>query len=167
MKKIKIQLVHLETDQRQNSMGQKLQAIAYHEAGHAFADWHFHFKVKKATIVPKDDAAGYVESKTACILDRSNTPTLPAHALAACTSELFPCWRDTQHNVAFAPAVCGLFMLAATVTKPPNYCLGFIQRRKYHTSGVISKRMQKISLRIRCTGESFSISPNHCLNTTP
>jgi ATP-dependent Zn protease len=40
------------------------KAIAYHEAGHAFADWHFKFKVKKATIVPKDDAAGYVTSKT-------------------------------------------------------------------------------------------------------
>ena len=40
------------------------KAIAYHEAGHAFADWHFKFKVKKATIVPKGDALGYVKSKS-------------------------------------------------------------------------------------------------------
>lgn len=35
-----------------------LQATAYHEAGHAFADWKFGFKVKRATIVPKDGALG-------------------------------------------------------------------------------------------------------------
>lgn len=39
-------------------------ATAYHEAGHAFADWHFGFKVKRATIVPKDGYAGYVVSKS-------------------------------------------------------------------------------------------------------
>jgi hypothetical protein len=119
-------------------MGQKLQAIAYHEAGHAFADWHFHFKVKKATIVPKDDAAGYVESKTACILDRSNTPTLPAHALAACTRELFPSWWDTRHNVVIVLAACGLIMQAVTASKSLNYYSGFIQKKRYRTSGAIS-----------------------------
>jgi Peptidase family M41 len=40
------------------------KATAYHEAGHAFADWRFHYKIKKMTIVPKGDAAGYVASKT-------------------------------------------------------------------------------------------------------
>ena len=39
-------------------------ATAYHEAGHAFADWKFGFKVKRATIVPKHDAAGSVRTKT-------------------------------------------------------------------------------------------------------
>jgi ATP-dependent Zn protease len=40
------------------------KATAYHEAGHAFADWYFGYRLKKATIVPNDDAAGSVESKT-------------------------------------------------------------------------------------------------------
>lgn len=45
-------------------MRRKQQATAYHEAGHAFADWHFKFKVKKATIVPKGDSAGHVVTKS-------------------------------------------------------------------------------------------------------
>jgi len=45
-------------------MKSKQHATAYHEAGHAFADWHFGYKVKRATIVPKGDTAGYVATKT-------------------------------------------------------------------------------------------------------
>jgi hypothetical protein len=56
-----------------------MKATAYHEAGHAFAIWHFGFKVKKATIVPKDDAAGYVVSKTGLHL-RSLEYTNPSGA---------------------------------------------------------------------------------------
>jgi len=42
------------------------QATAYHEAGHAFADWHFNFRVKRASIVAnkKDNSAGHVLTKT-------------------------------------------------------------------------------------------------------
>jgi hypothetical protein len=39
-------------------------ATAYHEAGHAFADWKHGYKIKRVTIVPKGDTAGYVASKT-------------------------------------------------------------------------------------------------------
>lgn len=37
---------------------------AYHEAGHAFADWKFGFKVKRASIAPKGDSSGRVFTKT-------------------------------------------------------------------------------------------------------
>lgn len=41
-------------------------ATAYHEAGHAFAGWHFRFKVKKASIISnsKNKSAGYVKTVT-------------------------------------------------------------------------------------------------------
>lgn len=47
-------------------MKKPFTATAYHEAGHAFAAWHFRFKVKKASIVPnaKDGSAGHVLTKT-------------------------------------------------------------------------------------------------------
>ncbi len=40
----------------------RLLATAYHEAGHAVADWRHGFKVKRATVVPKNDALGSVSS---------------------------------------------------------------------------------------------------------
>jgi hypothetical protein len=40
------------------------QTIAYHEAGHAVADWRHGFRVKRITIVREDDAAGSVLSVT-------------------------------------------------------------------------------------------------------
>ena len=39
-----------------------MKATAYHEAGHAVADWRHGFKLKRATIVPKGDSAGSVSS---------------------------------------------------------------------------------------------------------
>ena len=44
---------------------QQLTATAHHEAGHAFADWCYGFKVKSATIVPnvKEATSGCVVSK--------------------------------------------------------------------------------------------------------
>ena len=47
-------------------MSQNEQATAYHEAGHAFADWHFNFRVKRASIVAnqKGNSAGHVLTKT-------------------------------------------------------------------------------------------------------
>ena len=50
--------------QHQNSMSRKPHATAYHEAGHAFADWHFGFTVKRATIMPKGGTAGHVATTT-------------------------------------------------------------------------------------------------------
>ena len=41
-----------------------LASVAYHEAGHAVADWRHGFKVKSATIVPKDDSLGRVSAVT-------------------------------------------------------------------------------------------------------
>ena len=42
------------------------RVTAYHEAGHAFADWKYKFKVKKASIVPnpKDGSAVHVLTRT-------------------------------------------------------------------------------------------------------
>jgi hypothetical protein len=48
------------------------RVTAHHEAGHAFAGWHFGFKVKKATIVPKDDSAGYVVTRTGLLKSSLN-----------------------------------------------------------------------------------------------
>lgn len=46
-------------------MKRQLRAIAFHEAGHAFAAWHFRHRVKKATIIPnaKLNSLGHVESR--------------------------------------------------------------------------------------------------------
>jgi hypothetical protein len=64
-------------------------ATAYHEAGHAFADWHFKFRVKRASIVPdaKAGSAGRVESEfrslaralNDCTVDRSVALISRAH----------------------------------------------------------------------------------------
>jgi hypothetical protein len=43
-----------------------IPATAYHEAGHAFADWYHGFKVKSASIVPDEKTAGRV--RTSCRL---------------------------------------------------------------------------------------------------
>lgn len=40
------------------------ESTAYHEAGHAVADWRYGFKIKTITIVPTADAVGSVTSKT-------------------------------------------------------------------------------------------------------
>jgi ATP-dependent Zn protease len=34
-------------------MGRNKQTTAYHEAGHAAADWNFGFKIKQVTIVSR------------------------------------------------------------------------------------------------------------------
>lgn len=38
----------------------QLEAVAYHEAGHAVAAWLLHIPIRKVTIVPEGDALGYV-----------------------------------------------------------------------------------------------------------
>jgi ATP-dependent Zn protease len=43
--------------------GRQLSATAYHEAGHAFFDWKFHFKIKQVTIVPGDASLGTATTK--------------------------------------------------------------------------------------------------------
>jgi hypothetical protein len=45
-------------------MNRQDHAAAFHEAGHAFAAWKFQFRVKRMSIVPKGDCAGYVVSKS-------------------------------------------------------------------------------------------------------
>lgn len=47
-------------------MNKQLEATAYHEAGHAFADSVFGFRIKRASIVPneKDGSAGHVKTKS-------------------------------------------------------------------------------------------------------
>ena len=40
-----------------------LTVTAYHEAGHAVAFWKLGFKLRKVTIVPDRDYAGYAEAK--------------------------------------------------------------------------------------------------------
>lgn len=60
-------------------MDRQDHAAAFHEAGHAFADWKFKFRVKRVSIVPKDDCAGYVVSKPALHL-RSLEFTNPSGA---------------------------------------------------------------------------------------
>jgi ATP-dependent Zn protease len=50
------------TGRRDRTVGQ-LSATAYHEAGHAFADWKFHFKIKQLTIVPGDGSLGTATTK--------------------------------------------------------------------------------------------------------
>ena len=49
---------------KQELITRQEQATAHHEAGHAFAGWHFRYKVKKVTIVSKGDSDGYVVTKT-------------------------------------------------------------------------------------------------------
>jgi hypothetical protein len=44
---------------RSTKMGQ-LEAVAYHEAGHAVAAWLLNIPLRKVTIVPEGDALGYV-----------------------------------------------------------------------------------------------------------
>lgn len=41
------------------------KSTAYHEAGHAVAKAHFRLKIKKVTIVGKDDCAGYTAGRRA------------------------------------------------------------------------------------------------------
>jgi ATP-dependent Zn protease len=41
----------------------QLLVTAYHEAGHAFADRYFHFKIKQVTIVPDEESLGTARTK--------------------------------------------------------------------------------------------------------
>ena len=47
-----------------------LSVIAYHEAGHAVAQWKLGFKIKEVTIVPKAEVAGSVSHKRSLRLYR-------------------------------------------------------------------------------------------------
>ena len=51
--------------------------IAYHEAGHAIAQWRLGFKIKKVTIIPKGEVAGSVSYKRSLRISRLEweTPT--------------------------------------------------------------------------------------------
>jgi hypothetical protein len=42
----------------------KIAATAHHEAGHAFADFKFAFKIKKISIIPDSNSGGRVVSRT-------------------------------------------------------------------------------------------------------
>jgi hypothetical protein len=45
---------------RRDRAARQLSTTAYHEAGHAVADWKLGFKIRQVTIVPKGGAAGSV-----------------------------------------------------------------------------------------------------------
>ena len=48
---------------KRDRTARQLAATAHHEAGHAFSDWKFHFKIKQVTIVPGDGSLGTATTK--------------------------------------------------------------------------------------------------------
>ena len=77
------------------------KAIAFHEAGHAFA---FTFTVKKLSFVPTVDAAGYVESKSGLHF-RSLEYTKPSGARIGRLHELVvSALAETWHSTVIAHA---------------------------------------------------------------
>jgi len=49
---------------RKSEATRKAAVTAYHEAGHAFADFRFGFKIKEVSIIPNDTSTGRAVSKT-------------------------------------------------------------------------------------------------------
>ena len=45
---------------QQQTRGKRLEATAYHEAGHAVFAWYKGTKIRKVTIIPDDDSLGHV-----------------------------------------------------------------------------------------------------------
>jgi hypothetical protein len=67
------------------------EVIAYHEAGHAVADWKHGFKLKRVTIVPRGDTAGSVTS-TSRLHFRSLEYSNPTGARIGRCHERIVCW---------------------------------------------------------------------------
>jgi hypothetical protein len=60
----------MKTNTFKSRRQKQLTVIAYHEAGHAIAQWRLGFKIKEVTIVPKGDVAGSVSHKRSLRLYR-------------------------------------------------------------------------------------------------
>lgn len=85
------------TGRRDRTVGQ-LSATAYHKAGHAFADWKFHFKIKQLTIVPGDGVWELRQPNTFSFVNWNTGGSMTAKGSGVTMIELSRCLRERKHS---------------------------------------------------------------------
>ena len=90
----------------------QLAATAHHEAGHAFFDWKFHFKIKQVTIVPGDGSLGTATTKYFQFRRLESEGSTMANRSGVTMIELSHCLPERKHSG-------GLIQKASENTMPP------------------------------------------------